>query len=72
MSQNAEREYKDDLSKLMVAIFSVAGFFCLLASFIMIANQTMQAIAIAVISGIFLIIAAIKSVERRIMKHLEK
>ena len=71
MSQKAEREYNDDLLKLMVAIFSVAGFFCLLASFIMIANQTMQAIAIAVISGIFLIIATIKSVERNVMKRLD-
>ncbi len=71
MSQNAKSEYTDDLSKLMIIIFSVIGFFCLLASFIMIANLTMQAIALAVISAIFLIIATIKSVERRIMKHLE-
>ena len=67
MSQNTEREYAEDLSKLMIIVFSFIGFLCLLASFIMIANLTMQAIAVAVIAAIFLIIATIKSVERNIM-----
>ncbi len=71
MSQNAKGEYADDLSKLMIIVFSFFGFLCLLASFIMIANFTMQAIAIAVIAAIFLIIATIKNVERNIMKRLE-
>jgi len=72
MSQNAKGEYADDLSKLMIIVFSFFGFLCLLASFIMIANFTMQAIAVAVIAAIFLIIAAIKNVERNIMKRLDR
>jgi len=71
MSHNAKGEYADDLSKLMIIVFSFFGFLCLLASLILVANLTMQAIAVAVIAAIFLIIATIKSVERRIMKHLD-
>ncbi|MCE7749646.1 MAG: hypothetical protein GPJ51_14775 [Candidatus Heimdallarchaeota archaeon] len=71
MSQNTKGEYADDLSKLMIIVFSFFGFLCLLASFIMIANFTMQAIAVAVIAAIFLIIATIKNVERNVMKHLD-
>jgi len=71
MSQNTKGEYADDLSKLMIIVFSFFGFLCLLASFIMIANFTMQAIAIAVIAAIFLIIATIKNVERNVMKRLD-
>jgi len=71
MSQNAESENADDLSKLMIIMFSFIGFLCLLASLILIANFTMQAIAVAVIAAIFLIIATIKSVERKILKHLD-